>query len=502
MITRTHKWSIPMFGLGRVSLDVFHWGSNWKWIDAVQYHLARSVFIRQHRHNANFDFARYACLVTDRQILGMANVSLVSWLALLVFRWVSYGLQVGLSRNDDTVSFRAWFVFGIVLCLLELSLLFACMLGVRRVCIKLGADPQDPVKTVDAVLERIWVAPMTHVQHAASMHGIGMPALNEGSMSDTPGDSRADQVAVVHGSEGGGGLEAGGSAVGSTMANFAEEMPTRRTDIPEITMRDAFILPIGNAYKRAVEILMLLNSYYLAFYAVYFISRASKSSTEWVWIIVLPLPILAGVLMAYRRVLPLIALLSTIVMMQPTDVADVEQEAEELNKLRRKLVMRVEDVLEQEFKACAENGETSADGQTSAAFLLKRWDEDDNGTLSYEELHRGLEEIGLLLSSKQRRELIRLADPDRSGGVDIKELTELLYDVKVEIAAGRSLEGEEEETVAAAAPGRMGLTTSLSTKVGFRRTGTGLRPNGLSDDAGVNDRVERLLRKRASEKWS
>lgn len=61
---------------------------------------------------------------------------------------------------SGTVSFRAWFVFGIVLCLLELSLLFACMLGVRRVCIKLGDDPQDPVKTVDAVLERIWVAPM------------------------------------------------------------------------------------------------------------------------------------------------------------------------------------------------------------------------------------------------------------------------------------------------------------------------------------------------------
>lgn len=39
-------------------------------------------------------------------------------------------------------------------------------------------------------------------------------------------------------------------------------------------------------------------------------------------------------------------------------------------------------------QACAENGETSVDGQTSAAFLLKRWDEDDNGTLSYEELHK------------------------------------------------------------------------------------------------------------------
>ncbi|CAM9329416.1 unnamed protein product [Ectocarpus sp. 4 AP-2014] len=511
MIARTHKWSIPMFGLGRVSLDVFHWGSDWKWIDAVQYHLARSVFIRQHRQNANFDFARYACLVTDRQILGMANVSLVSWLALLVFRWVSYGLQVGLSRDGGTVSFRAWFVFGIVLCLLELSLLFACMLGVRRMCIKLGADPQDPVKTVDAVLERIWVAPMTHVQHAASMHGIGRPAPGEGATSDTAGNScavDADQAAVVHGSEGGGGLEAGGSAVRSTMPDFAEEMPMRGTNIPEITLRDAFVLPIGKAYKQAVEILMLLNSYYLAFYAVYFISRASKSETEWVWIIVLPLPILAGVLMAYRRVLPLIALLSTIVMMQPTDVADVEQEAENLNKLRRKLVMRVEDVLEQEFKAsccaclwsaCAESGETRADGQSSAAFLLKRWDEDDNGNLSYQELHKGLEEIGLLLSSKQRRELIRLADPDRSGGVDIKELTELLYDVEVEIAAGRSVEGEEQ--AAAAAPGRMGLATSLSTKVGFRRTGSGLHPNGFSDN-GVNDRVERLLRKRASEKWS
>lgn len=43
---------------------------------------------------------------------------------------------------------------------MELSILFACMLGVKRVCIKLGADPRDPVKAMDAVLERIWVAPV------------------------------------------------------------------------------------------------------------------------------------------------------------------------------------------------------------------------------------------------------------------------------------------------------------------------------------------------------
>lgn len=54
----------------------------------------------------------------------------------------------------------SWFLFGVILCLLELSLLFSCMLGVRRVCVKLGADPKDPVKTMDAVLEKIWVAPV------------------------------------------------------------------------------------------------------------------------------------------------------------------------------------------------------------------------------------------------------------------------------------------------------------------------------------------------------
>lgn len=62
--------------------------------------------------------------------------------------------------SRDAVSYEAWFVFGVVLWLLELSLLFACMLGVRRVCVKLGADPRDPVKTMDTVLEKIWVAPV------------------------------------------------------------------------------------------------------------------------------------------------------------------------------------------------------------------------------------------------------------------------------------------------------------------------------------------------------
>ncbi|CAM9348281.1 unnamed protein product, partial [Hapterophycus canaliculatus] len=448
MVAHIRKCSIPMFGVGRVSLDVFHWGFDWIWIDAVQYHLARSVFIRQHRRAANFDFARYASLVTDRQILSMANISLSSWLALVVLQWIKYGLSTGLAPDDETVSFRAWFVFGVVLFLLEISLLVACMLGLRRVCIKLGADPKDPVLTMDAVLDKIWVAPMTHVQHAASIHGAfreGCVATGvERSASDVPGNSGAvtsdpPVSAAARGGERGGGVEDGGGA-----ANVGG-MEMNRGDIPCITMRDAF-LPSCNAYRRAVEILMMLNSYYLAFYAVYFISRASKSSTEWVWIIVLPLPILGGVLMAYRRVLPLIALLSTIVMMQPTDVADVEQEAEELNRLRRKLVIRLEDVLKEEFKAsrCLMGGEICTEGQSSASFILKRWDEDANGNLSYKELEKGLEEIGLVLSNKQRRELLRLADPDRSGSVDVNELAELLYDVEIEIMAAAA-GGEEKE---------------------------------------------------------
>ena len=58
------------------------------------------------------------------------------------------------------MSFGAWFVFGLILCLLEVLLMFACMLGMRRICVKLGADPGDTIGTMDAVLERIWVAPM------------------------------------------------------------------------------------------------------------------------------------------------------------------------------------------------------------------------------------------------------------------------------------------------------------------------------------------------------
>ena len=49
MIVRMRKCSIPMFGLGRVSLDVFHWGASWRWIDAVYFHIARSFFIREHK---------------------------------------------------------------------------------------------------------------------------------------------------------------------------------------------------------------------------------------------------------------------------------------------------------------------------------------------------------------------------------------------------------------------------------------------------------------------
>lgn len=50
--------------------------------------------------------------------------------------------------------------------------------------------------------------------------------------------------------------------------------------------------------------------------------------------------------------------------------------------------------------------------------------------------NRGLAEYGLVLSRRQRRELLRLADPDRSGTIDVKELSDFLYDVEVAIGGG------------------------------------------------------------------
>ena len=79
---------------------------------------------------------------------------------LCLFSDFGLGGAVGKKKCRDKVSFHAWFAFGVVLFLLEVLLMFACMLGMRRICVKLGADPNDAIGTLDAVLERIWVAPM------------------------------------------------------------------------------------------------------------------------------------------------------------------------------------------------------------------------------------------------------------------------------------------------------------------------------------------------------
>lgn len=36
-----------------------------------------------------------------------------------------------------------------------------------------------------------------------------------------------------------------------------------------------------------------------------------------------------------------------------------------------------------------------------------------------------------MMSRRQRRELLRLADPDRNGEIDIDELADFLYDIEV-----------------------------------------------------------------------
>lgn len=120
---------------------------------------------------------------------------------------------------------------------------------------------------------------------------------------------------------------------------------------------------------------------------------------------------------------------------------------------------------------------------------------------------RGLNEIGLVLSSKQRRELLRLADPDRSGSVDIKELTELFYDVEVEMAAAAEVADEGSGTVAGRRGSALGgamMRHTFSGDVARPDLGGGgvvVVVGGGRAGGSANERVERLLRKRASEKW-
>lgn len=60
------------------------------------------------RRSADFDFARYACLVTDRIILALANPPLRSWTVLIVLHWVGYLVVValGLERCREYNSYE------------------------------------------------------------------------------------------------------------------------------------------------------------------------------------------------------------------------------------------------------------------------------------------------------------------------------------------------------------------------------------------------------------
>lgn len=60
----------------------------------------------------------------------------------------------------EEIGFVAWFVIGVILCSLELALLYVCMIGLKKICVKLGADPSDPFGTLDVVLDKIWVVPV------------------------------------------------------------------------------------------------------------------------------------------------------------------------------------------------------------------------------------------------------------------------------------------------------------------------------------------------------
>lgn len=63
-------------------------------------------------------------------------------------------------RGSRFTRYGSWLVFGVILLILELGLLYACLLGMKRICLKLGADRRAYRSTLDVVLQRVWVAPV------------------------------------------------------------------------------------------------------------------------------------------------------------------------------------------------------------------------------------------------------------------------------------------------------------------------------------------------------
>jgi len=62
----------------------------------------------------------------------------------------------------------------------------------------------------------------------------------------------------------------------------------------------------------------------------------------------------------------------------------------------------------------------------SVVQLFEEFDDDDGGTVDYEELKNGLEGINLFLPPKDFKSLISYADPNGDGEIEYHEFAELL----------------------------------------------------------------------------
>jgi Ca2+-binding EF-hand superfamily protein len=96
--------------------------------------------------------------------------------------------------------------------------------------------------------------------------------------------------------------------------------------------------------------------------------------------------------------------------------------------MRRDLLARLDHAMRIEFEAHKTAGSPTERGtKDHIDYFLDRWDSNRDGHLSFEEARKAFEDLGLNLTNKQHWRLMRAADPDRSGQVDLQELRVFLH---------------------------------------------------------------------------
>ncbi|CAM9653748.1 unnamed protein product [Chrysoparadoxa australica] len=467
------------------------WRTIWKDLaarSAMEYHLARCLFIETYNQPPDFDFEKYCIRMTNSLILHLVDVPVRAWMALLFLNWFALGFKV-LTEGEvkDSRVFTLWggFVLNCGLWACAYLLVILLQKEINAIVTSLGAE--HPLNDFGQVLQGVWVDPRLFVagtdglapcrggrQGSIGSVSVGsLPSIDEAQVSPAPSgaglprdftnnESKAAESPVSDSMRSKGGASAGDAQAQKIISDTSSDVSRRssrdsvsstrlgrvaddiRQSVMTISKHSTAYFKRDNLFRSCVEVLMLCQNFQLAFWAIYFVDYSFEELGTYFWCFLIPLPIFFSVATCYSRLVPCLALLNTMKQLSHADIAEVERETREAENLRRRVIAKLQIALEEDLKEFGHlaHGESVDGVSPHIRSFFARFDRNGDGVISPRELRQGLARLGLEITDKQNRELIRVADPNRTGNVNLCQFSLLLHDLEVAMSAEGSAQDE------------------------------------------------------------